>query len=77
MTIGLSIFKFEWNPRENVKSSLTNLMRIARLQFYNIFKAVIAIVYLILVKVEVEINQMYFPQTNTLFNMVLVSCRQV
>lgn len=75
MTIGLSIFNFEWNPRENIKSSLTNLMRIARLQFYNILKAVIAIVYLILVKVE--INQMYFPQTNTLFNMVLVSCRQV
>lgn len=75
MTIGLSIFNFEWNPRENIKSSLTNLMRIARLQFYNILKAVIAIVYLILVKVE--INQMYFPQTNTIFNMVLVSCRQV
>lgn len=75
MTIGLSIFNFKWNPRENIKSSLTNLMRIARLQFYNILKAVIAIVYLILVKVE--INQMYFPQTNTLFNMVLVSCRQV
>ena len=75
MTIGLSIFNFEWNPWENIKSSLTNLMRIARLQFYNILKAVIAIVYLILLKVE--INQMYFPQTNTLFNMVLVSCRQV
>ena len=75
MTISLSIFNFEWNPWENIKSSLTNLMRIARLQFYNILKAVIAIVYLILLKVE--INQMYFPQTNTLFNMVLVSCRQV
>ena len=75
MKIGLSIFNFEWNPWKNIKSSLTNLMRIARLQFYNILKAVIAIVYLILLKVE--INQMYFPQTNTLFNMVLVSCRQV
>lgn len=65
MTIGLSIFNFEWNPRGNIKSSLTNLMRIARLQFYNILKAVIAIVYLILVKVEVEINQ--FPPNKHTF----------